>query len=213
MDGRSNRPLTEKQQDILAFIQQFALDSGMPPTVGEIAKEFGIATPTAFTHLQALQRKGQIRRSTKARSIALVNPVSQNGEVRVPVLGSIRAGLPLLAEENHEELITLNQELLRTPQSARLFGLRIVGDSMEDAGIREGDTIIARAAETAADGEIVVALVHDEEATVKRLYRTAGGIELRPANEAYEVQHYKAEELRIQGVVVFLYRNIGSALG
>jgi len=126
--------------------------------------------------------------------------------ISIPVLGRISAGMPLLAEEQVETTILFDPKLLpRGAGGHRIFGLKVVGDSMRDEGILDGDVVIARQAEVASIGDIVVALV-DDGATVKSLYFRDGLIELRPANPAYEPQIYEADQVFIQGVVIGLQR-------
>jgi len=221
------KALTEKQKAILEFIQRFTAEEGMPPTISEIAENFGITQPTAYAHIRALDRKGYITRSSKARSVRVVNPFPQTDDAEptanarrteehpepppvfqlsIPLLGRISAGAPLLAEEHVEDTIHFDPHLLprRTVESP-LFALRVTGDSMRDLGILDGDIVIARRQHSANIGDIVVAVV-DNETTVKSLYYTNGMVELRPANPDYESQIYPPERVAIQGVVVALHR-------
>lgn len=209
-DGRKNRPVTDKQRQILDFIEQFTSDHGMPPTVGEIAEDFGVATPTAFNHLRALQKKGMITRSEKARSIAVLHPRKTSAKVtiQVPQVGMIRAGKPIFAEESPgDDALTLHEGFLGLTRFDTLYALTVVGDSMKDAGILDGDTIVVEKRNTANRGDIVVALVEDE-ATVKYYQRRKSMIELHPANDAYEVQTYMPHEVLIQGVVRAVLRRL-----
>jgi len=202
--------LTDKQQGILDFVATFGRRQGMAPTVYEVATHFAIRPATAFAHLRALQRKGFVERSSKARSLTLVrgsSPKHLSRSLAIPILGRISAGLPLLAEANREDVIAVDPALLPADCGRqRLFALRVKGDSMRDAGIREGDLVIARATAAAASGDIVVALLADNEATVKYCHPRPEQIELRPANPAYRPQRYRAGEVLVQGVVVALWR-------
>ena len=203
--------LTVKQQEILDFVEQFSRREGMAPTVYEIADHFEIKSATAFAHLRALQRKGYVSRSSKARSLTLLrsdNPRHLSLTLSVPVLGRISAGMPLLAEEQVETTIQFDPKLLpRGTGGHTVFGLRVFGDSMKDAGILDGDIILARQAETASIGDTVVALI-DNETTVKHLFIKDGMIELRPANSNYESQYYEPDRVYIQGVVIALQRTL-----
>lgn len=203
--------LTKKQQEILDFIEAFNHQEGMAPTVYEIAEHFDIKSATAFAHLRALQRKGYVSRSSKARSLTLLrsdSPRHLSLTLTIPVLGRISAGVPLLAEEQVETAIKFDPSLL--PKGAgghKLFGLRVTGDSMRDMGILDGDIVIAKQSDSWSIGDIVVALV-ETETTVKSLYVHDGQIELRPANPNYESQFYAPETVYIQGVVVALQRTL-----
>ncbi len=201
--------LTQKQQDILDFIDEFNRRQGMAPTVYEIADHFNVKSATAFAHLRALQRKGYVERSSKARSLTLMrgsSPKHLSSTLSVPILGRISAGMPLLAEENIEEIVQMDPSLLPWGTGGhRLFGLRVGGDSMVEKGIMDKDVIIAKEQSTAQIGDIVVALV-DGEATVKSFYLFDGQVELRPANPAYQSQVHAVGEVLVQGVVIAMYR-------
>jgi repressor LexA len=201
--------LTERQQDVLDFIEEFGRRENMAPTVYEIATNFEIKPATAFAHLRALQRKGYVDRSSKARSLTLLRPSSPKHvslNLSIPVLGRISAGMPLLAEENIEETIQLDPRVLpKGIGGHRLFGLRVNGQSMKDAGILNGDLIVAKEMHSPQIGDVVVALVGDE-ATVKHFYLNDGKLELRPANKDYKPQFYGLDEVQIQGIVIALYR-------
>lgn len=201
--------LTIKQQEVLDFIEEFNRREGMAPTVYEIAKNFGIKPATAFAHLRALQRKGYVDRSSKARSLTLLRPSSPKHlslTLSIPVLGRISAGLPLLAEENVEETIQLDPRVLpRGIGGHRLFALRVTGNSMKDKGIFDGDLLICKEQASPQIADIVVALVEDE-ATVKQFYLTDGKIELRPANKDFKSQFYDLDMVRIQGIVIAVHR-------
>jgi repressor LexA len=203
------RGLTQKQQDILDFIDEFQRRESMAPTNYEIAERFRIKPATAFAHLRALQRKGYIVRSSKARSLSLTSHTTTKHlslSLSIPILGRISAGQPLLAEQNIEESIRLDPALLpRGIGGHRLFGLRVKGDSMIDVGVFDADIVVAKEQNTAEIGNIVVALVEDE-ATVKSFYLADGKIELRPANRKMKSQFYDYHQIMIQGKIVALYR-------
>ncbi len=202
--------LTAKQEEFLNFIEKFINTQGMAPTVYEIADHFEIKSATSFAHIRALQRKGYLTRSSKARSIALTRtttmPKHLSLTLSVPVLGRISAGMPLMAEEHVENTIQFDPKLL--PSSAgseEIFALQVNGESMREAGILDGDYVIAAAASTASIGDIVVAMVNGDT-TVKFLYIANNQVELRPANSEFKSQFYSPEEVSIQGKVVALQR-------
>lgn len=204
------KKLTIKQEEILQFIEDFINSQCMAPTVYEIADHFNIKSATSFAHIRALQRKGYLTRSSKARSLALTRsttmPKHLSLTLSVPVLGRISAGMPLLAEEHVENTIQFDPKLL--PPSAgseKIFALQINGQSMRDAGILDGDYIIAKTAQTASIGDIVVAMVHGET-TVKYLYIHQNQVELRPDNSEFKSQFYDIDQVHIQGIVVALQR-------
>ncbi len=206
-----NYSLTQKQQKILDFIDEFNRRESMSPTIDEIAHCFRITSATVFAHLRALQRKGFIDRSSKARSLLLTrnqSPKHLSMNLSIPILGKISAGLPLFAEQNVEQTIQIDPAMLPWGTGGqRLYGLHVSGDSMINKGIHNGDLIIAKEQAAAEIGSIVIALVKDsDEATVKTFYLGDGKIELRPENEKYDSQYYNFDDVIIQGIVIALYR-------
>lgn len=201
--------LTKRQREAFEFIGRFMRRHGYPPTVREIGKELGLASPsTVHAHLNNLERLGVIRRdATKPRTIELLGE-SRRGGVRpsgLPVVGRVAAGTPVLAEENVEEYVPV-PGIAGGDRGDYL--LRVAGDSMRDAGILDGDHVVVKAQETAANGEIVVALVGDaDEATVKRYFKERNHIRLQPENEAMEP--IRSKEVRVLGSVVGVCRAIG----
>jgi repressor LexA len=198
--------LSERQAAILAFISRHCRDTGYPPTVREIGLGVGLASPsTVHAHLAKLEAGGHIRRDpTKPRAMYVtgdaVAPTAEGARPSVealPLVGSVAAGAPRLAEQDVEDWVT-------SPFPGD-FVLRVRGDSMIDAGILDGDLCVVRRAQTADDGEIVVALIEDE-ATVKRLRRRDGRVVLMPENAAYAP--IEAEEILISGVVVGVLRSL-----
>jgi repressor LexA len=203
--------LTRKQQNMLDFIDDFIRTEGMPPTVYEVGDHFRIKSATAFAHLRALQRKGYVNRSSKARSLTLVrasdSPRHMSLTLSIPLLGRISAGLPLLAEEQIEGHLHFDPKLLpRGIGGHELFALRVFGDSMRDLGILDGDTVVAKKTPTASIGDVVVALV-DNETTVKSLYIKNDMVELRPANPDFKSKFFPIDKVFIQGVVISLHRS------
>ena len=218
------RELTARQRQILDWVSAFRDRHGMPPTVGEIGRQFRIAKSSAFAHLKRIENKGFLRRGRLgARSLELTaaaeapppgevpgsaarGPAADADAVAVPELGRVAAGGPLFAAENVEGTVWVDRALLGGPPDARHFALRVVGDSMVEAGILDGDRVVVRRQGTAEDGRIVVALL-DDEATVKRLFRERGRVRLQPANS--RMGPIYAREPVIQGVVVGLVRSYG----
>jgi repressor LexA len=203
--------LTGRQQEIWTFLVDYVDRHGYPPTVREIGEAVGLASPsTVHAHLANLERAGLLRRDpTKPRALELVGRQktveSTVAELpRLPLLGQIAAGAPLLADENVEDEIAV-PETLRGD-----FLLRVKGDSMIDAGILDGDLVIVRRAQDARDGEIVVALAGDDEsadeATVKTFYRDKGRVRLQPENDALEPIY--AKHVEILGKVVGVFREL-----
>lgn len=201
--------LTEKQRYMLDFIENFQEKEGMSPTVYEIAEQFKIKTSTVFAHIRALQRKSFLVRSSKARSISLTKPKRKPRHMSfvlpIPLLGRINAGLPAESIENVEGEVFCDIALTGDDPK-KVFALKIQGESMRDAGILEGDTIIIKQDAPLKAGAVVVALVNNET-TVKSYYpRENSQIELRPANSDFKPQIYPAEQVKIQGVVLALQR-------
>lgn len=200
------KELTQRQQDILNFIMGCMRDQGRPPTIAEIATHFNIAsTNGVHEHLTALTRKGYIVRSSKARSIELSDKVARANytalESSLPLLGRVAAGMPMLAQENVEDYVTVAPDQCRSGA----FCLRVSGESMIEAGILDGDVIIVDQNIQPKSGDIVVALI-DDEATVKYFYPRREMVELRPANSSMQPMLISSGAMTIQGVVVGLQR-------
>ena len=194
------KDLTKRQQAILDFIVQEIRIKGVSPSIREIGQAMGISSPKAvLDHLKALERKGCIRRGTRARAIKVLRygePAAKKETVSVPLLGHIAAGQPILAEENIEEYISVRKELLHGAKE--VFLLKVHGDSMIEDQIFDGDVVIVRSQPTANNGDIVVALL-ENEATVKRFYRMGNRPVLVPANPKYPIVE---KEFVIQGRVI-----------
>jgi repressor LexA len=207
-------PLTARQQEIWQFLVTYVDGHGYPPTVREIGEEVGLASPsTVHAHLANLERVGLIRRDpTKPRAIELTGHRRVDSGAadvpRLPLLGRVAAGGPLLAEENVEDVVAVPESIGRSAD----FLLTIHGDSMIEAGILDGDTIVVQRREDARNGDVVVALVGDDEsadeATVKTFYREADGrVRLQPENSALEPIY--ADHVQILGKVVGVFRSLG----
>jgi repressor LexA len=206
--------LTARQQEIWQFLVGYVDDHGYPPTVREIGEAVGLASPsTVHAHLANLERAGLLRRDpTKPRALELVGhrraePEPAEADVpRLPLVGQIAAGSPLLAEENVEDVVAVPEPLGRDAD----FLLRVRGDSMVEAGILHGDVLVVRRQSDARDGDVVVALVGDDEtadeATVKTFYREDGRIRLQPENAALEPIF--ADHVSVLGKVVGVFRSL-----
>jgi repressor LexA len=208
--------LTGRQREIWSFLVDYVDRHGYPPTVREIGEAVGLASPsTVHAHLANLERAGLLRRDpTKPRALELVGrgKVAHAGQAeaaeaempKLPLLGQIAAGGPLLAEQNVEDEIAVPERLRGD------FLLRVKGESMIEAGILDGDIVVVRRAQDARDGEIVVALAGDDEtadeATVKTFYRESGRIRLQPENSALEPIY--AQHVQILGKVVGVFREL-----
>ncbi len=177
--------LTERQLEILTYIKQEIKTKGYPPSVREIGSAVGLSSSsTVHAHLNKLEEKGYIRRDpTKPRAIEVYDGHIHSREmVDVPIVGRVTAGLPILAVENIEDTFPLPLDFLNTDD---VYILKIQGDSMNNAGIIDGDLVVVKKQSTAQNGDIVVALLGDE-ATVKRFFREGNHIRLQPENELYE---------------------------
>jgi repressor LexA len=200
--------LTDRQAELLKFIVQQIREHNLPPSLSEMAEFLGAKSKrSAAKHLESLEDAGYIKTSGKARGITVLNSLRDSldkGIIRVPLLGSIQAGSPHLAEEYIEDWINLPQTLVRGRRD--VFVLKVRGDSMIKAGIFEGDLVIVRPTKEAKNNDIVVALLHDE-ATVKRFIQIKNRAYLKAENPDY-ANIYPKEEWMIQGKVVGVIRNL-----
>jgi repressor LexA len=220
--------LTPKQFDIVKFIEDYRKERGYSPTLAEIGEELGISAVTVFEHIEALEKKGAVTRQRgRARGIAISRalkaevPTSTNrpypygswvaravrrpsvaglSSLSLPLVGYIAAGSPIEAVEDRD---ALNLAEIFSPDK-ECFVLRVKGDSMVDEGIHDGDFVIVEKKDTAQNGETVVALLPDNEATLKKFYREKDHIRLQPANPQSDPIHTK--DVRIQGVVIGVLR-------
>ena len=203
--------LTARQQEIWNFLVEYVDQHGYPPTVREIGEAVGLASPsTVHAHLANLERAGLLRRDpTKPRALELVGRAKSSESVvaelpKLPLLGQIAAGGPLLADQNVEDEIAVPENLRGD------FLLRIKGESMIEAGILDGDVVVVQRAQDARNGDIVVALAGDDEtadeATVKRFFRENGRVRLQPENGALEPIY--ADYVQILGKVVGVFREL-----
>lgn len=203
--------LSNRQQAIIDFIRREVKDKGYPPSVREIGEAVGLASSsTVHGHLARLEKKGLIRRDpTKPRAIELLGDGDRYQEdydvsvVRVPVLGKVTAGQPITAVEQVEEYFPLPENLV---SSDNVFMLRVSGDSMIEAGILDGDYVIVRQQNVATNGDIVVAMTEEDEATVKRFFKERTHFRLQPENSSLEP--IILQSVSILGKVIGVYRNI-----
>ena len=194
--------LTERQQSILDFINEYVEENGFPPSVREIGRHFEIYPATVQDHISALERKGHLQKK-RFQSRTLSVPASSR-RLGIPIVGRVAAGLPLLAQQNIEDTVQLPKEW--APAGA--FLLKVQGNSMEGAHILDGDYVLVHPQQMAANGEIVVALI-GEEATVKRFYRTDRGITLKAENPGYEpieIERSEAASFKVIGKVMGVLR-------
>ncbi|MBB4823844.1 repressor LexA [Sporosarcina luteola] len=204
------KKISKRQQDILTFIKEEVRLKGYPPSVREIGEAVGLASSsTVHGHLARLESKGFIRRDpTKPRAIEILDPEGLDalkpGVLHVPLVGKVTAGQPITAIENIEEYFPL-PETYGTSDD-QLFMLEIVGDSMIEAGILNGDYVVVKQQHTANNGEIVVAMTEEDEATVKRFYKEKDYFRLQPENSSMEPIIVNA--VSILGKVIGVYRLI-----
>lgn len=201
-----DQELTERQREILNFVRDRISQRGSSPTLREIATHFKFSSPNAAkSHLDALIRRGLISR-TRAQARGIELTISAGRPRRIPLVGQVPAGLPIDAIENTDTELCIDEQLL--PRS-NCFALKVVGESMINAGIYNGDTVIVQKQDVARNNEIVVAIVNGE-ATVKRYLKEGGKIILLPENESFDPIVVPATaEIRIAGKVVGLIRRMG----
>ncbi|HXQ63020.1 MAG TPA: transcriptional repressor LexA [Acidimicrobiales bacterium] len=205
--------LTGKRQQILEFIGDRVREQGYPPSVREIGEAVGLtSSSTVHAHLALLQREGYLRRDpTKPRAIEVRYDPSSKAQMAarpmrtVPLIGDVAAGTGVLASENVEELLPLPEDFTG---AGSLFMLRVRGESMIEAGILDGDYVVVRQQPDADNGDIVVAGIPDEEATVKTFTRREGKIVLTPANPVFSPMEFAPAEVTVYGRVVTVLRRL-----
>ena len=202
--------LSKRQQDILDFIKSEVRQKGYPPSVREIGEAVGLASSsTVHGHLARLESKGLVRRDpTKPRAIEILDnnqsDIPKNNVINVPIVGKVTAGLPITAVENVEEFFPLPENL--APADEQLFMLEVIGESMIEAAILDGDYVIVRQQNTANNGDIVVAMTEEDEATVKRFFKEKDYFRLQPENSTMEPIILR--NVSILGKVIGVYRHI-----
>ena len=203
----TREPKTQKQKEILDFIKNFIANKNYPPTVREIADMCGIrSSSTVFSHLEHLEEQNFIRRdSSVSRGIELVDKdwLKENTVIQVPLVGTVAAGIPILAVQNIEEYIPFSASVLHGLEHC--YALRVKGESMINAGILPDDILLVNQQPTVENGEIAVALV-DDSATVKRFYKENGYYRLQPENDTMDP--IIVDHVDILGKVIGLYRRI-----
>ncbi len=212
-EAQAEVKLTSRQREILEFIDSEQRERGYPPSVREIGKEVGLTSPsTVHSHLSTLQKLGFIRRDpTKPRALEVhydptSGAVADRRPVRhVPLVGDVAAGTDVLAQQNVDEVMPLPADLTG---DGELFMLRVRGESMIEAGILDGDFVVARSQNTAEIGDIIIAGIPGEEATVKTLASTGPEVVLQPANETLEPMRFDAADVSIFGRVVTVLRKL-----
>jgi repressor LexA len=202
-----SKDLTEKQQKIIKFIKDYIERNTYPPSYEEIANHFKVKKPSVFDHLNAIQKKGYLRKKAyRARTLELTekSSVVKEDYLSIPILGKIAAGTPLLAIENIEGNLKLDRSIFKNANS---FALRVKGESMIEAGINDGDLVIIKMQPTAEKNEIAAVMV-DDEVTLKYYQANANAIRLVPANKRYQpiIIRRGTKEVRIIGKVIGLFR-------
>jgi repressor LexA len=200
--------LTPKQQKLLNYLEQALAQTGKAPSLRKTASEMGISHTAVSQLIKALEEKGFVRRDGHySRTIHRLNRMHKTGGMtrwmEIPIIGHIAAGLPLYAQQEWAGSVVVDSGVYGR---RHMFALKIKGDSMQDAAIIDGDLVICEPRQFAENNEIVVALIHQEEATVKRFFLHKDHIELRPENSAYTPVIYKFSEILIQGKVIGVHR-------
>jgi len=200
--------LTPKQQRFFNYLEHEIIRTGKAPSLRQSAVEMGVSHAAISQLIKALEKKGILKRDGHySRTIHLLNRIRKTAGImrwrEVPIVGDIAAGLPLYAQQEWGGSVVIDSTLYRGPN---LFALRVKGDSMRDAAILDGDLVICEPRQFAEDGEIVVALINQEEATVKRFFHRKRHIELCPENPDYKAVRYDFNEILIQGKVIGVQR-------
>lgn len=203
---RKNKTASERCTEIYDYIKEFLRKKGYPPSVREIGEKVGLSSSsTVHSYLHMLEADGKIHRDpTKPRAIEIIGENPWENLVRVPLVGNVAAGVPITAEENIEEVFNVPSSLIGTQDDT--FMLRVQGESMINAGILDGDYIFVKEQNTARNGEIVVALVENEEATVKRIFFEKDRVKLQPENDTMEPFYEK--NVAVLGKVIGVYRQM-----
>ncbi|MFS8638112.1 MAG: transcriptional repressor LexA [Gemmatimonadota bacterium] len=198
--------LTKRQKEILDYLHDYVEDHGYAPSFEEIARHFRFSSlATVHEHLENLKRKGYIRKGyNESRSIELLPAQMRVAAVELPLLGTVAAGLPIEAVQDSETIAVPEDMLARGGYN---YVLRVNGDSMIDEQIRDGDYLVVNSRQTAENGEMVVALVHGDSATVKKFYREPDGrVRLQPANPMMSPMYFSPSDVQIQGIVIGVIR-------
>ncbi len=200
--------LTPGQQRLFDYLGKAIQRTGNTPSLRQAAGDLGVSHAAVSQGIKALEQKGVLKRQGRySRTVHLIGPTGDKAAAQrwreVPVVGRITAGLPLYAQQEWEGSLVLDSGLFR---GEYLFALRVQGDSMRGAGILDGDLAICTPRQYAQNGEIIVALIHEQDATVKRFFLHRDHVELRPENPDYPVMHYGFDEVLVQGRVIGIQR-------
>ncbi|MDR2785515.1 MAG: transcriptional repressor LexA [Treponema sp.] len=198
------KELTDRQREVLTFIIRFIDSHTYPPTIREIADYFEISIKGAHDHVTALKKKAYVKNDKRSRTLEVIKRDGEDNDdiVNVPILGPVAAGTPILAEENWDGSIPIHRTMLK--KGNQYFALKVKGDSMEGAGILDGDMAIIEQRNVAEDGEIVVAMMNDAT-TLKRYYREKNRIRLQPENDNYKPIY--SQDVRLLGCVAKIIRS------
>jgi repressor LexA len=199
------KELTQRQREVLNFITVYIKQHSYPPTIREIAESFSVSVKGAYDHVSALKKKGLIRGDKRSRTMELVKTGEEADDedcVKIPLLGTVAAGHPILAEENWDGLITIHGSMLK--KNRDYFALKVRGDSMVGAGIMDGDTAVIEKRDAVENGEIVIAVVN-EAVTMKRYFRESTRIRLQAENAAYKPIY--SRDVRILGRLAHVFRS------
>jgi len=206
------KELTDRQKLVLSFIANYIKKNSYPPTIREIADHFKISVKGAHDHITALRKKGHLRQADKRpRTMGLTHSRPEDADLmEIPVLGTVAAGLPVLAEENFDGNILLHRSMLK--RNKKYFALKVKGDSMSGVGILEGDTAIIEKQNTVRNGEIAVVVVYNDDkdsseegVTLKRFYKESSRIRLKAENPAYKERYYN--DVKILGRLFTIIRS------
>jgi repressor LexA len=200
--------LTLGQRRLFNYLKKIIQRTGRAPSLRQAAQDLGVSHAAISQGLKLLEQKGVVKRQGRySRTLHLINPTGETAAAQrwreVPVVGRVNAGLPLYAQQEWEGSLVLDRTRYR---GQHLFALRVRGDSMKGAGILDGDMAVCAPRQYAENGEIVVVLIHGEEATVKRFFLRRDHVELRPENPDYPIMHYGFDEVLIQGRVIGIQR-------
>jgi len=207
------KKLADPQQVILDFMIAYTKEHAYPPSVREICAAVGLkSTATVHAHLCNLEKRGLITRDSSKQRAIFINtenlPSEDESAHSVPLVGHVAAGLPMLAAENIEDAFPLPDVLMHGKEPEEVYMLRVEGESMRDAGIRDGDILVVNHNCACTNGDIVVARVQGESATVKRFYREKDRVRLQPENELFDPIYVSFDEVEISGKVIGLLRSI-----
>jgi repressor LexA len=207
------KKLADPQQVILDYMISFTEEHAYPPSVREICAAVGLkSTATVHTHLRNLEKRGLITRDpSKQRAVFINTDQLPDREVKpfaVPLIGRVAAGIPMLAAENIEDAFPLPDVLMHGKEPTEVYMLRVDGESMRDAGIRDGDILVVNHNCNCTNGDIVVARVQGESATVKRFFREKDRVRLQPENDLFDPIYVSFDEVEISGKVIGLLRTI-----